>query len=91
MSRDWLTPEEKQLAAQDQKAEIGRLTADLNREKIVRIELMALIAKLRTALERIDYYYKLNDCDQMAEYEAIEIDIKAMREIHRTLANEQDK
>ncbi len=33
--------------------EIDRLTADLEREKIVRIELMALIAKLQTALMKI--------------------------------------
>lgn len=38
--------------------------------------------KLRKAVKRIDYYYDLNDCDEMKPIDAIEIDVKCMREIH---------
>jgi hypothetical protein len=48
-------------------------------------EYEATIRTLRAALERIDYYYKLNDGDDMNSADAIEIDVKALREIHNLL------
>ena len=41
--------------------------------------------RLRAALEHINYYYVLNYCDDMDAAESIEIDVKAMREIHTAL------
>lgn len=44
------------------------------------------IEQLRAGLKRIDYYYDLNDCDEMKLHDAIEIDVKALREIHNLLS-----
>ena len=51
-------------------------------------ELRAENERLRKGLQRIDYYYELNDGDELRLNDAIEIDVKAMREIHRLLKSE---
>lgn len=51
-------------------------------------QLRAENERLRKGLQRIDYYYELNDGDELRLNDAIEIDVKAMREIHRLLKSE---
>jgi hypothetical protein len=68
--------------------DVGANYQGLPKERTAEWQAADMIERYEAALKRIDYYYGLNDCDDMKPSDAIEIDVKALREIHQLLKSE---